>query len=507
LGEEIEIKFYVPADSIDAANRFFEGADSRELRTRYYDTPTFALRAAGIDWRIREDGNRLTQTLKISGNGRSAFSRAEHETELEEPRPDWDHARALLPAEAWRAVFRDGLHNRFTTRVTRRRKLILSNASKSAVEAVFDTGEIEANGSYLPLNEIEFELQTGGVGDLSEACRAFQREVPSGLSVSGKSSRGFWLATGGGPAPAFADIPALSVDANVHDAAQVCLRQGLAQALGNIPAVVRSRDAEGVHQMRVGVRRLRSTIKTFKPALDISGAAAQLDEVAALFRKLGEVRDLDVFAGEALPSLNSGIVSDGTRDRLAFQAMKLREALLGDIAAYLRSPEFARLAIDLNEWIESRNWISPPGEDDAATPQKIGIFARERLKTVHSAFVKRAKKARSGDVADWHEARKAAKKLRYASEPLFAVTGIDATAQKKYLTRLKRMQDELGSLNDAEMVGSVVRQVMASIPAKERKKLGGVDGRIARWSAKRKRTLIGKATKRFKTFRKHGFPR
>ena len=75
--------------------------------------------------------------------------------------------------------------------------------------------------------------------------------------------------------------------------------------------------------MRVALRRLRSAIRMFSPVLRIEGANGVLEAQKALFSKLGELREADVFIRETLPSL--------TRTGLT---ARLEAVLVGEITVY-----------------------------------------------------------------------------------------------------------------------------------------------------------------------------
>jgi triphosphatase len=72
--------------------------------------------------------------------------------------------------------------------------------------------------------------------------------------------------------------------------------------LVNQPAVLRGEETEGVHEMRVGIRRLRSLLVLFEPFLERHAAERFADELRRLGRVLGSPRDWDVFLDESLPA-------------------------------------------------------------------------------------------------------------------------------------------------------------------------------------------------------------
>ncbi|HXM00171.1 MAG TPA: CHAD domain-containing protein, partial [Rhizomicrobium sp.] len=102
------------------------------------------------------------------------------------------------------------------------------------------------------------------------------------------------------PLPVKARPAILARDIAAEDAFRLTLLQCKWHIASNIAAIVEAREVEGVHQMRVGFRRLRVALTAFggdfrTPALEALGARAK-----RLADKLAPARDLDVFIDELL---------------------------------------------------------------------------------------------------------------------------------------------------------------------------------------------------------------
>src|SRR3954467_11693218 len=81
------------------------------------------------------------------------------------------------------------------------------------------------------------------------------------------------------------------------------------QIVGNEAAVLAGMP-EGVHQMRVGVRRLRAMLSAFAPLLEDDGAQSFSDELRWLGNVLGRVRNLDAFAEGLVASAGEAVGND-----------------------------------------------------------------------------------------------------------------------------------------------------------------------------------------------------
>jgi inorganic triphosphatase YgiF len=127
------------------------------------------------------------------------------------------------------------------------------------------------------------------------------------------------------------DVSAVTVSPEdpASRAVQAALAAGLARLVANDPPT-RLGDVEGVHQMRVATRRLRSDLRTFRPMLDKAWARNLSDELRWLGGLLGAVRDPDVKL-ERLGADHADLLPDigPYMDRLRTQQATGREALLG----------------------------------------------------------------------------------------------------------------------------------------------------------------------------------
>src|SRR5262249_15023654 len=131
--------------------------------------------------------------------------------------------------------------------------------------------------------------------------------------------------------------------------------------IGNEPALLAG-DAEGVHQMRVGLRRLRAAISLFADILQDPQTDALKDELKWLTGELGPARELEVLVTRVVTpvrrrhSRQSG-VSSLSRDLTQQRAMALARAQNA-----IRSPRFRALTLEIAAWLEAGQWSRP--QDD-----------------------------------------------------------------------------------------------------------------------------------------------
>jgi CHAD domain-containing protein len=219
---------------------------------------------------------------------------------------------------------------------------------------------------------------------------------------------------------------------------------------------VRAGDAEAVHDMRVAARRLRSTLRTFRPLLDRDRTEPLRAELRWLGRLLGAARDGDVLAerllatvGEEPPELVVGPVAARIRQRLAGESAQARTGLL----AGLDSARYADLLAALDAVVDDP-YVSRPGR------RRLRRLARRALRRadgmLDEAGPVAAAQVPAGTDRDsrLHEARKAYKRARYAAE---AVTALAPRPARRLVKRLKRLQDTLGEHQDTVVARGLLR--------------------------------------------------
>lgn len=230
----------------------------------------------------------------------------------------------------------------------------------------------------------------------------------------------------------------------------------LTQIRANEDGVANGRDVESVHQMRVGLRRLRSALGIFRKIIACPDELqAGLDWIGT---ELGRARDWDVLAGSTLPKVAAEIadsailqpVSEAARD----QAAASHEAA----AAAIRSPRYASLVQAFSGWVQGANWrVSGTNARRGTLGKPIRRFARKTLMSDHERLVKRGRRLKGADAQTRHRLRIAAKKTRYAAE--FFESLFRARRVRAYVAALARLQEQLGYLNDAAVASNLLQEL------------------------------------------------
>ncbi|GAB4528570.1 MAG: CYTH and CHAD domain-containing protein [Roseibium sp.] len=475
-GREIELKLELDPAVRDAVkgSGTVDGFSAtrpvtRTLQSIYFDTPDQALRKAKISLRVRKAGRSWVQTVKLGTGVMGGLSTA---VEAEHPVSGraLDFSVIADPAvrEKLAEVIGDApLNECFETVMKRTTRRITRERDGADIELALDTGNILAGAGSQPLVELEMELLSGPSLALYDAARAVLGATPFRFSPCSKAERGYRFAEGREPdsrAPAFADDVRFAAGASTEHAFRDVLRSCLAQICENRLAVLASEDPEGPHQLRVGLRRLRSAFRLFRPILN-PATTAPLDAMARIVAgEAGALRDLDVLIDEIVKP-----VTEKAPQGLSFDAL-LEElgATRGDdtrkvLTDHLKSAEVNAFLLDLAAYTEGRGWLDPEDLGQTALlARPVGEFAGDALARQWKKVLKYGKRIEALSVPERHEMRKAMKKMRYGIE--FFGGHYPADAVKPFLKRMKKLQDIFGYLNDVAMAETLPDRYTASGP-------------------------------------------
>jgi inorganic triphosphatase YgiF len=432
--EEIELKFEcAPEDLGRVLAAAPEGDDAtRELISVYFDTPDLDLQKAGASLRVRESQGRRVQTLK-RGDG---LARQEYETPIagDAPDPTLEPLPELLPRGAG-----SELRPAFHVRVTRRQRLISFEGAE--IELALDQGEVRGGKRVSPISEVELELKSGEPKALFGLARELSHAAPIYLSFASKSQRGQALVAGQPLHAHRRARVALGREAKVAAVFQAIGRSSLESMAANAEVLRQQPQAEAVHQLRVAARTLRSALSTFKPAVADQGFARVKAELRWIAKACDEARNLDVFHAETVaPALQREPDAPGLAP-LAEAIGGACEHARADVVQAVSSARFRDLLIEVTGWVDTGDWLRSEAAQGPAEPFAVKALHKRRRKLLRDG-------RRLAELSDEqrHQVRIDAKKLRYAAEGFESLFG--KKAGKRFIDRLKALQDELGRLND-----------------------------------------------------------
>ena len=202
-------------------------------------------------------------------------------------------------------------------------------------------------------------------------------------------------------------------------------------------------DQEALHDFRVAMRRLRSTLRAYQPQLAALVPAKLRRRLRELARATGEARDVEVQI--AWLERRHHELSPGRRAGVPWLMARLtqrRERAYLDIRERI-APKFDRLARRL------RRALASPPAPDATLPPSLASLIAELLLDQGSDLERRLALIRSpGNHVEAHAARIRVKRARYLLEPVVP----EAAPAAPVLRRLKQVQQLLGDLHDLHVV-------------------------------------------------------
>jgi CHAD domain-containing protein len=421
-----------------------------ELDAVYYDTDDLRLVGASATLRRRTGGPDAGWHLKLPVSG---DSREEVRAPLSEVVPD--SLRDLAVSRVREAELRPVVRIR-STRSTRH---LVDSAGMVLAELSLDEVHAEslrAGTARASWTEMEIELAEDVDSTLLDRVDKVLRG--SGIERAGHPSK---LAralkeTGAGVPPLPHTGRENVVPGSAADEVLRYVDQQVRTLLDIDPAVRRDLP-DAVHEMRVTCRRLRSTLRSYRPVLDREVTDPVREELKWLGGELGAARDQEVLV-----------------ERLGSRIGALpRELLLGRVDPRLREWNAARTvearrrtldALHSSRYLEILNSLTaltekPPLARKADhSPEKVMVKAILKEYKRLAGRVAHALELSPGPERDaaLHQARKAAKKTRYATEPARGVLGKPA---KRLGKRVKGVQKVLGDHQDSVVARPALRDL------------------------------------------------
>lgn len=463
---EIELKLQVPASSRAALERELglEGTRRIRLQAVYFDTDDRRLSASGIALRLRKEGRHWVQTLKAGSP--HGIERAEHDVPRElppgaDPTPDLGLHAGTAPGAALATLLAPdaagklpGLVALYRTDVWRRVRALRSR--HGMVELALDRGEIASVGPdgverRWPVCELEVELAGGAPRAVTDVAARWARRHGLWIDTRSKAERGDRLSRGLGPAD---PVPAVKSQPmrwrkgmTPAEAWQSVLSNVMAHALPNWCEFAGGSPApEPVHQLRVALRRLRSAHRFLEQWPGVPPAPWD-ERVAALFTRLGELRDRDALALGLQREVDAALAAAGE------VPIPLSAGI--EVAPWSDAERVRHGAL----FIELLGSLLAPPEPEVAAEAGPGLRAlsSQRLQAWHDQLRKDAKRFPELDDEARHRVRKRLKRLRYAVE--FSAALFPKARVERYLAQLRDAQERLGEFNDVCVALAALRPV------------------------------------------------
>jgi len=235
--------------------------------------------------------------------------------------------------------------------------------------------------------------------------------------------------------------PKLSKNTPLDDSFRLVMGNVLDHIHANIAAAQQG-DAEGIHQLRIGIRRARSALRLYQMVLPFNMYTRFDRRLRNYGRAFGEARDWDVLLTETMAEDWPAIPQ--IRARAAPAQCHLRQ----QVNALLKPDQhFSVLIQRMGSWADSVQLVETP----------MRAMAPKMLTRLATKVRKRRKRARRDDLEALHRLRKSAKWLRYSVEFVGGLYG--KRKVNRYLSTVKQAMDQLGVVNDAIVAERLLRKM------------------------------------------------
>lgn len=172
------------------------------------------------------------------------------------------------------------------------------------------------------------------------------------------------------------------------------------------------KDIEGVHEIRVGLRRMRSALTLFSPAIPHRVTNPLAKDLRWAAKALGRARDLDVYIAK-----NLSTTGKKTHAKMRVLAKKQREEAYNRVRLVLQGKRYQNIKTQLADWLDANRWHRALSKQERkVVERKVPPFTSHVLETHRIKVLKNGKHLQRLDSEALHDLRIECKELRYATE-------------------------------------------------------------------------------------------
>ena len=416
----------------------------RNLDAVYWDTDDLRVTRAGMSIRHRK-GDPAAWTVKLPKAAEGAtLVRRELSFEGAASSPP-EEAVALVAAAARSSALRPAARLR-----TVRRGVELRAPDGERLAEVVDDEVTVVQGRRVAarFREIEAEVPEGAPAGLLDALVRRLRQAGAGEpDPTPKVVRALGPAA---LAPPDVAVPTIDADTGVADAIRAAIAASVSRILAHDAGVRLGDDPEDVHQARVGTRRLRSDLRTFRPVLDLEWSEPLRQELSWYAALLGDVRDTDVLLERLTRQIDTLAERDAAGAAVLVRTLVAhRDEARATLLAAMRDPRYLSLLERLVDAANAPVLAADVGGPAADALPDIVVKPWKHLRDAVDAL--------PDDPEDeaLHEVRIRAKRCRYAAEAVAPVVGKDAS---RFARAVAGVQTVLGDHQDAVVFDAWLRE-------------------------------------------------
>ena len=325
----------------------------------------------------------------------------------------------------------------------------------------FDLGRLIVNDKEEDISEIKLKLKSGNAGRLFDLALELQDAIPLNVEHLTQAQRGYAYYRYSPPQVIKAQLPTLTRKMNANIAFKEIVWECINQLQLNQNVVLHTSDIEGVHQMRIALRRLRSAFSLFKLILGNKKCAFILSELKWLSDILGKARDIDVLLTQTIPSITTQYKHDQGLLTLQQLALKRQIKVYDFIRDALLSQRYNCLLLTICSWLENEKW------KETKKHYKLITVATRTLNKFHKQLLGHNDNLTDMSPEYRHATRIASKRLRYLAE--FFTNLYPAKDGTKFIRILTQVQECLGQINDITVAERLLDELKGSQPEAQTK--------------------------------------
>jgi CHAD domain-containing protein len=231
---------------------------------------------------------------------------------------------------------------------------------------------------------------------------------------------------------------------------------------------------DGVHQIRVAVRRLRTALLMFRKLLHRDTIDAYDRHLQHYGRVFGAARDWDVFITVTLAEAQRAVPDAGWLDLIREAALDKQREAHQAVRRELEDRTFNSLILSVLAWTDDDSSLVT----SEAMDQPVATVMPHLLSGLVKKVVQRQRRLNGSDDR-LHALRKSTKRLRYACE--FSESMYPAKKVKRFIDPCKDIQQALGEVNDVATTAHLMTVLVADKPA-----LAPALAKLAAWLERRK---------------------
>lgn len=276
---------------------------------------------------------------------------------------------------------------------------------------------------------------------------------------------------------------------SIDDVFEQILRQNLRAVEEWEPVALAGEDIEGVHKVRVGLRRMRSALSVFAPVIPRAVTRALAKELRRSARELDRARDLDVYISETLSKAPEKKATKALRKI----ALNHRDEAYVRVSKLVQGKRYTSFKEDFTQWLDTGGWRAElSAEERRALQRRVTPFATRVLEQHRAQVLEDGKQIDRMDSEALHRLRIDCKKLRYATEffaPLYGERMVDFTQH------LKALQDLLGTLHDTAVIAELHRDLLkGTVNSKLKRMARKLEKQRGKEAEEITKTLVGRWT-------------